>query len=336
MNKLISAVSPHFHTPRDTQKIMLDVIIALVPAEIASAILFGWRALLVVAVCAGTCVLSEFLFEKLCKRDVTIYDLSAVVTGMILAFNLPVTIPLWQAALGSVTAIIVVKQLFGGIGKNIVNPAMAARVFVMLSWAGQMTKFTAAGARYPFFGNVAGGYDAVASATPLAALKSGNVPDASLFDMFTGKIGGCIGEVSTLLLLLGGIYLFVRRVITWHIPVAFIGTVAVLTYAFPKTGDALTFMLYELTAGGLMLGAFFMATDYVTSPVTKKGQLIFGVGCGLLTVFIRKFGAFPEGVCYSILLMNCTVWIIDRHIRPVRFGVDPAAEKEKAKEAAKK
>ena len=226
MNKLISAVSPHFHTPRDTQKIMLDVIIALVPAEIASAILFGWRALLVVAVCAGTCVLSEFLFEKLCKRDVTIYDLSAVVTGMILAFNLPVTIPLWQAALGSVTAIIVVKQLFGGIGQNFANPAATARIVMIVAFSGEMTKWVNP---VGFFTDV----DALSTATPLVAMsKGGDVP--SYLDLFLGNHAGCLGETCALALLLGGVYLLVRRVITWHAPVAFIGTVALMSLVCGK------------------------------------------------------------------------------------------------------
>ena len=311
MNKLISAVSPHFHTPRDTQKIMLDVIIALVPAEIASAILFGWRALLVVAVCAGTCVLSEFLFEKLCKRDVTIYDLSAVVTGMILAFNLPVTIPLWQAALGSVTAIIVVKQLFGGIGQNFANPAATARIVMIVAFSGEMTKWV-----YPvgFFTDV----DALSAATPLVAMsKGGDVP--SYLDLFLGNHAGCLGETCAAALLLGGVYLLVRRVITWHAPVAFIGTVALMSLVCGKD------VLAQILSGGLMLGAIFMATDYASTPNTKWGKIIFGVGCGLITVLIRFWGNYPEGVSYSILIMNILTPYIAKLTRskPLIGGVEP-------------
>lgn len=310
MNKLISAVSPHFHTPRDTQKIMLDVIIALVPAEIASAILFGWRALLVVAVCAGTCVLSEFLFEKLCKRDVTIYDLSAVVTGMILAFNLPVTIPLWQAALGSVTAIIVVKQLFGGIGQNFANPAATARIVMIVAFSGEMTKWVNP---VGFFTDV----DALSTATPLVAMsKGGDVP--SYLDLFLGNHAGCLGETCALALLLGGVYLLVRRVITWHAPVAFIGTVALMSLVCGKD------ILAQILSGGLMLGAIFMATDYASTPNTKWGKIIFGVGCGLITVLIRFWGNYPEGVSYSILIMNILTPYIAKLTRskPLIGGVE--------------
>ena len=310
MNKLISAVSPHFHTPRDTQKIMLDVIIALVPAEIASAILFGWRALLVVAVCAGTCVLSEFLFEKLCKRDVTIYDLSAVVTGMILAFNLPVTIPLWQAALGSVTAIIVVKQLFGGIGQNFANPAATARIVMIVAFSGEMTKWVSP---VGFFTDV----DALSAATPLVAMsKGGDVP--SYLDLFLGNHAGCLGETCALALLLGGVYLLVRRVITWHAPVAFIGTVALMSLVCGKD------VLAQILSGGLMLGAIFMATDYASTPNTKWGKIIFGVGCGLITVLIRFWGNYPEGVSYSILIMNILTPYIAKLTRskPLIGGVE--------------
>ena len=310
MNKLISAVSPHFHTPRDTQKIMLDVIIALVPAEIASAILFGWRALLVVAVCAGTCVLSEFLFEKLCKRDVTIYDLSAVVTGMILAFNLPVTIPLWQAALGSVTAIIVVKQLFGGIGQNFANPAATARIIMLVAFSGEMTKWIAPTG---FFTDI----DAATSATPLTVMvKGAGVP--SYLDLLLGNHGGSLGETCALTLILGGIYLLVRRVISWHAPVAFIGTVALMSLVCGRD------VLGQLLSGGLVIAAIFMATDYSSTPNTKWGKIIFGVGCGLITVLIRFWGNYPEGVSYSILIMNILTPYIAKLTRskPLIGGVE--------------
>ena len=310
MNKLVSAVSPHFHTPRDTQKIMLDVIIALVPAEIASAVLFGWRALLVIAVCAGTCVLSEFLFEKLCKREVTISDLSAVVTGMILAFNLPVTIPLWQAALGSLTAIIVVKQLFGGIGQNFANPAATARIVMIVAFSGEMTSWV----------NPVGfliDVNAVSSATPLVAMSKGaDMP--SYLDLFLGNHAGCLGETCAAALLLGGIYLLVRRVITWHAPVAFIGTVALMSLVCGKD------VLGQVLSGGLMLGAIFMATDYASTPNTKWGKIIFGVGCGLITILIRFWGNYPEGVSYSILIMNILTPYIAKLTRskPLIGGVE--------------
>ena len=328
--------SPHLRNHDSTRGVMTEVIIALIPALVWGIVTFGLRALTVTLISVVAGVAFEALAQLTLRRRITVSDMSAALTGLFIALNMPVSAPLWIPVVASFFAIVIVKQIFGGIGKNIVNPAMAARVFVMLSWAGQMTKFTAAGARYPFFGNVAGGYDAVASATPLAALKSGNVPDASLFDMFTGKIGGCIGEVSTLLLLLGGIYLIVRRIITWHIPVAYIGTVAVLTYSFPKTGDAVTFMLYELTAGGLMLGAFFMATDYTTSPISPMGRIVYGIGCGALTVLIRYFGGYPEGTSFAILIMNLLVWYLDSAFKPRWFGASTLKRREREKKKAEK
>ena len=310
MNKLISSVSPHFHTPRDTQKIMLDVIIALCPTLIAAAVLFGWRALLVTAVCVGVCVLSEFLFEKLCKRENTVGDLSAVVTGMILAFNLPVTIPLWQAALGSVTAIIVVKQLFGGIGQNFANPAATARIIMLVAFSGEMTKWIAPTG---FFTDI----DAATSATPLTEMAKGaGVP--SYLDLLLGNHGGSLGETCALTLILGGIYLLVRRVISWHAPVAFIGTVALMSLVCGRD------VLGQLLSGGLMIAAIFMATDYSSTPNTKWGKIIFGVGCGLITVLIRFWGNYPEGVSYSILIMNILTPYIAKLTRskPLIGGVE--------------
>ena len=310
MNKLISSVSPHFHTPRDTQKIMLDVIIALCPTLIAAAVLFGWRALLVTAVCVGVCVLSEFLFEKLCKRENTVGDLSAVVTGMILAFNLPVTIPLWQAALGSVTAIIVVKQLFGGIGQNFANPAATARIIMLVAFSGEMTKWIAPTG---FFTDI----DAATSATPLTVMAKGaGVP--SYLDLLLGNHGGSLGETCALTLILGGIYLLVRRVISWHAPVAFIGTVALMSLVCGRD------VLGQLLSGGLMIAAIFMATDYSSTPNTKWGKIIFGVGCGLITVLIRFWGNYPEGVSYSILIMNILTPYIAKLTRskPLIGGVE--------------
>ena len=302
MNKLISTVSPHFSTKRDTTHIMLDVILALCPAAIASVLIFGWRALMVIAVCVGTCVLSEFLFEKLCKRENTISDLSAVVTGLLLAFNLPVTIPVWQAIIGSVVAIIVVKQLFGGIGQNFANPAITARIIMLVAFSGEMTRWV----------NPVGGFfdevSAVTGATPLGAIAKG-LPRPSYLDLFLGRHGGSLGETCALALILGGLYLLIRRVITWHTPVAFIGTVAVMSLICGQD------VLAQLLSGGLMLGAIFMATDYATTPNTKWGKIIFGVGCGLITVLIRFWGNYPEGVSYSILLMNILTPFISKMTR---------------------
>ena len=338
--KLVISASPHIDSGATTRKIMGDVLIALCPALIAAVIIFGWRALLVTAVCAAACVFFEWGFEKLCHKPSTIDDLSAVVTGVILAYNLPVSIPLWQAVFGCLVAIVAVKQLFGGLGKNFLNPALAARAFLMLCYPVDMTTWAKAGVSNwaPLGMSVGQEYiDAFTGATPLSAdfMHSGIMPDVSLGDMFVGNIGGTIGEISALMLLIGGVYLIARGVIRIRIPVSFIATVAVLTFLFPLNGNGnLTWMLYEILGGGLFLGAFFMATDYVTSPVTKRGEIVYGVGCGLLTVFIRYFGGYPEGVSYAILLMNICVWLIDKYCRPNRYGVTAEmrqAEKAKAK-----
>ena len=299
--------SPHIKHTSTTTRIMLDVIIALTPALIWGVILFGLNALLMPLIAVGASVLFEYLVEKLLHKPNTVGDLSAVVTGLLLGLNLPASNSYFLPVVGAAFAIVVVKQLFGGIGKNFVNPALAARVFLFLSWPDKMAAFPA-----PFDRTVV---DAVASATPRASDSVG------LMDLFLGKIGGSIGEVSALLLLVGGAYLLIRRVITWHIPVAYLGTVALITFIFPQGGffDA-EFMLFELLSGGLILGAFFMATDYVTSPITGKGRLIFGAGCGLLTVFFRYFGSYPEGVSFAILVMNCLVYYIDKLTMPRVFG----------------
>ena len=307
MSKMLATVSPHFHSPRTTQKIMLDVIIALVPAMIASVIFFGLRALLVIADCVAVCLVSEWGFEKLCKKENTVGDLSAVVTGVILALNLPVTIPLWQAALGSVIAIVVVKQLFGGIGQNFANPAITARIILMTAFAGSMTHWVAPQA-FDLTASMAP--DAVTGATPLAMASEGSAGEMpSYLDMFLGNTGGCLGETSALALLLGGLYLLARRVITWHTPVAFIGTVALMSLVCGKD------VPMQLLSGGLMIGAFFMATDYSSTPATWPGKLIFGVGCGLITVLIRFWGNFPEGVSFSLLIMNILTPYIERLTR---------------------
>ncbi len=296
MNKLISTVSPHINQHTTTQRIMLDVLIALLPAGVASVIIFGFRALLVIGVCVAVCVFGEWAFEKICKKENTVSDLSAVVTGVLLAFNLPVSIPLWQAAFGSIVAIVVVKQLFGGIGQNFANPAITARIVLMTAFSGTMTSWV-----FP---------DGTSSATPLALISKGELTSLpSYTDMLLGLRGGCLGETCILALLLGGIYLLARKVITWHTPVAFIGTVLVMSLIFDKEP------LYQLMSGGLVLGAFFMATDYATTPATKWGKIIFGVGCGLITVLIRFWGTFPEGVSFSILLMNILTPYISRLTR---------------------
>ncbi|MCR5652192.1 MAG: RnfABCDGE type electron transport complex subunit D [Ruminococcus sp.] len=301
MRKLISSVSPHVNSPLTTQKIMLDMVIALLPAGIASVIIFGLRALLVIGVCVAVCVFSEWGFEKICKKENTITDLSAVVTGLLLAYNLPVSIPIWQAAFGSIVAIVVVKQLFGGIGQNFANPAITARIIMMTAFSGTMTSWV-----FP---------DGVSSATPLALMTKGDMASLPTYlQMFLGWRGGCLGETCTLALLLGGIYLLIKKVISWHTPVAFIGTVALMSLVCGKD------IPYQLMAGGLMLGAFFMATDYSSTPPTKWGKIIFGIGCGLITILIRFWGNFPEGVSFSILIMNILTPYITKLTRSKPFG----------------
>ena len=313
--------SPHIRTEDTTRSIMLDVCIALMPALIWGIYIFGFRALTVTLVSVVFAVLSELVWEKAMKKPVTISDFSAVVTGILLAMNLPVSVPLWMPAIGAIFAIIVVKQLFGGIGKNFVNPALAARVF-LFAWPAHMgaEAFTAPGTKLSPFAISLPSADVVSSATPLAALKTGSAVNLSMFDMILGNEAGCIGEVSALLLTAGFIYLLFRRVITWRIPVFYIGTVAIVTFIAAKTSLPFEFAGQEIFSGGLFLGAIFMATDYTTSPITETGRIIYAIGCGLLTVFIRYFGGYAEGVSFSILIMNLLVWYIDRYTKPVRFG----------------
>lgn len=326
--KLIVSSSPHIRTPRDTRVIMLDVLIALAPALIASVIFFGFRALLVTAVSVASCLLFEFGYRKLMKKPASCGDLSAAVTGVLLAFCMPATAPWWLPIIGAFFAIVLVKQLFGGIGKNFLNPALAGRAFLLASYAVLMTKWTPTAFQT--------GVDAATYATPLASLHTGALSSVSAGAMLLGNTGGCIGEVSALALLLGGAWLVYRKVISLRIPVSFIGTVAVVTVIFSRGNAHFTWMLQNVLSGGLMLGAIFMATDYCTSPVTPKGQIIFGVGCGLLTVLIRYFGSYPEGVSYAILIMNLTVWMIDKNTAPRRFGVAAKGPfSKKKKEAAK-
>ena len=331
--KLIATSNPHIRSNETTRSIMLDVIIAMLPALVWSVIVFGVKALTLTVVSVLGCVFWEWLYRKLMKKPQSVGDLSAVVTGMLLAFVCPTTTPYWMIIIGGFFSIVVVKQLFGGIGKNFVNPALAGRAFLLGSYAGTMTFWVdPAQNKAPLMGSTV---DVITHATPLSYMKNGDMAGLkeaySVADVFLGKIGGSLGEISALLLIIGGLYLIWRKVINWQTPVAYIATVAVITFLFPK-GDAgnLEWMLYSLFSGGLMLGAFFMDTDYATSPVTKKGQLIFGIGCGLFTVFIRYFGSYNEGVCYSIMVMNLCVALIDKYTKPTRFGVVKSEKKEAA------
>ena len=325
--ELTISSSPHAHGSTTTRTVMRDVLIALVPALVMSVIFFGFRALMVTLVSAAACVFFEWGYRKIMKLDNTAYDCSAIVTGVLLAFVCPVTISYWMIIIGDFFAIVLVKQLFGGIGKNFVNPALAGRAF-MFSWPVLMSTWVKVG-----FENAAGllsTADAVTQATPLGPMHQGTFDPAlgTIWDLFVGDVGGCLGETSALALLIGFVYLLIRKVISARIPVAYIATVAVLAFLFPGDNDRLTWMAAQVFGGGLMLGAIFMATDYVTSPVTKLGQIIFGIGCGVITILIRYFGGYSEGVSYAILVMNCCVVLLDKVGRPVKFG---APKKEAAK-----
>ena len=314
------STNPHVRSKDTTQTIMRDVLIALTPASIFGIYNFGLGALLRIVIGIAVCVAAEGAYQYFMHKKVTISDLSAAVTGLLIALNVPPTLSIGYEIVGCLFAIIIVKQLFGGLGQNFMNPALGARAFMMASWAGFMTTWTAPHAKLPLFGNVTV-TDAISTATPLASLKTGTLPDCSVIESLLGQTGGVIGETSALALIVGGLYLLWRKVITINIPAAYILTVAVITFLFPMGGQShLQWMLYQVLDGGLMLGAIFMATDYVTSPVTPKGQIVFGVGCGLLTVFIRYFGGLPEGVSYSILIMNTLVWAIDKKTHPRKFG----------------
>jgi len=336
-NKYVVSASPHIVSENTTQRAMLDVIIALLPALIAGWYFFGLRVLVLVTVCVCSAVVAEFVYQWLyfgikikseqnipfsqalsqASAKSTINDLSAVVTGILLAFNLPVTMPLWMAIIGSVFAIVIVKQLFGGIGNNFVNPALSARAFLIAAWPGFMTgRFIAPFGSFAKYVTV----DVVPSPTPLSIIKETGEAATSLLDAFLGNVGGCIGEVSTLAILIGAIYLLVRRVIDLRIPLAYLLSFAVLTFFFGTTPYSIEFVLLNMCTGGLMLGAWFMATDYVTSPVTKGGHIVFGIGCGIITFAIRRFGGYPEGATYAILLMNIASPLIDKLVRPRVFG----------------
>ena len=331
--KLIASSSPHIRSKDDTQSIMIDVCIALLPALVASVIVFGFQALVLTLISVVSCVFWEWAYRKLMKKSCSVADCSAVVTGMLRAFVCPVSLPWWAIVIASFFSIVVVKQLYGGIGCNFLNPALAGRAVLVASYAGAMTTWVQPGFKNAIgiFGSAA---DVATGATPLALIKDGafdQMPE--IMDMFLGFIGGSLGETSALALLIGFAWLLLRKVISWQIPVAYIATVAVVSLISAPAGvGAVDYMFYSIFGGGLMLGAIFMATDYATSPVTKPGQLVFGIGCGLLTVLIRRFGSYPEGVCYSILIMNCCTWLLDKYIKPTIYG---APKKEKKEAAAK-
>ena len=315
--KLSTTSSPHIRGKDTTRRIMLDVVIALLPAVAAGTYFFGLRALLITAVSAASAVAAESLWCLMRRQSGTVKDGSALVTGVLLALTLPASVPYWLAAFGSAFAILLVKCLCGGLGQNIFNPALAARAFLLLAWPSWLVRYAAPGTRLPVAGSTA---DIVTSATPLHHMQMPSLPEVSLPELLLGSVGGTIGEVSALALLLGAAWLLVRRVISIRIPAAYLGTVAALTLVFHRTEEPIVWMLYSLLSGGVLLGAFFMATDYATSPVTPRGQVLYGVGCGALTVFFRYFGLFPEGFTYAILLMNACVWLLDRHTAPRRFG----------------
>ena len=306
--KLTVSASPHFRSRQTTSGIMLDVIVALVPSLVASYIIFGVRTLVLSSVSVISCVAFEYFSRRIMKRHNTIGDLSAIVTGLLLAFNVPASMPVWTVIIGDFFAIVIAKQFFGGIGQNFVNPALIGRIVLMSSFPSKMGSFPE-----PLVSTVP-----ITSATPLVSLKSGEMPAESLLGMFFGLRGGCLGEVCTAALLIGFVYLLVRRVISWHIPVIYMGTVAVIMLIAGK-GD-FEYVLYELMAGGLVLGAVFMATDYTTSPVSKRGKIIYAAGCGIITSLIRIFGNLPEGVSFSIIIMNILVPHIEHMATPKPFG----------------
>lgn len=305
-DKLIVSSSPHIHTRESTSKIMWLVIISLMPAGISGIYIFGTGALWTIILGVTSALISELFLQILFKRKITIFDGSAFLTGLLLSYNLPPNTPYWLPIAGSFFAIAIGKLVFGGLGQNIFNPALVGRAFLAASWPKYMTAFT---------------QDAITQATPLALVKEGNpLNNISYLDLFLGNKGGCIGEVCILALILGAIFLLLKGYISWHIPIPYIMTVGLLAYVFGPQGLFSGDWLFHILSGGLILGAFFMATDYVTSPLTRKGQILFGIGCGLLTIIIRLWGGFPEGVCYSILMMNAAVPIIDRYTKSRIYG----------------
>ncbi len=328
-NNFIVSSSPHIRSGETIQSIMLNVILALLPATAYGVYVFGFKALIVVLVSIATAVATEAIFQKIRKVPVTISDLSAVLTGLLLAMNLPPSAPWWLAVIGSAFAIALAKQVFGGIGHNFINPALAARAVLIASWSARMGTWDNANSATGLMG-----FDAVTGPTPLGIMAEGGTEALpSFLDAFLGNVGGCLGESSALLLILGGLYLIYKGIITWHIPVAYIGSAFV--FSFFLDGFDFMYSAYQLVIGGIMLGAFFMATDYASSPVTNKGKIIYGIGIGLLTILIRKYGALPEGVSYSILLMNVATPMIDRFSVDTIFGGVSKKAKKEAKKAKK-
>lgn len=323
-NGLSVTTSPHIKAEDNITVMMIDFLIALTPAMIMGVFYFGFRALIITLISIISSVVFEYLYRRLLKKSFSLNDLSAVVTGMLLAFTLPPSVPYWIPVVGAFFAIVIVKQLFGGLGKYFMSPIYSARVF-LLSWPLIMTTWSAPFKKIGLF--IVNQKDIITEPTPLSILKmhDGTLPDQSIFQMLSGEHSGSIGETCSVLLLLGGIYLLYRKVITWHIPVSFIGTVAILTFVFHWNYDAFTFMSYNILAGGLLLGAIFISTDFSSSPLTRRGKLIFGIGCGAITVFLRNFGAYPEGVFYAVLIMNAFVWLIDKFTRPRRYGTGGGA-----------
>lgn len=318
MANFVVSGTPHVRSKESIQSIMRDVIIALVPATAMGIYYFGLKALILIVAAIVSAVFFEWLYEKITKKPVTISDLSAVVTGLLLAMNLPASAPVWVPIVGSAFAIIFAKQLFGGLGQNFINPALAGRAFLLASYPTEMTTWTAP--------TGFSGADAVAVATPLSQLKAGELT-TSLGDLIVGNVGGCIGETCAIALIFGGIYLLYKHVISWKIPVIYIATVFILFAVIGRHGVRMP--LQEIMAGGVMLGGIFMATDYASSPVTPKGQVIFAIGAGLITYLIRTFGGYPEGVSYSILLMNVCVPLIERFTEPTIFGALPKTKEAK-------
>ena len=320
-NKFIVATAPHMHSPLSTQRLMRDVLIALMPALAVSVVVYGVSVLYVTAIAVASCVLVEYLIQKfILKGETTVGNLSAVVTGVLLAFNLPANIAWWIIVIGAVVAIGVAKMTFGGLGRIPFNPALVGRVFLLIAYPAQMTSFP-----QPVYNDYV---DALAGATPLAALKAGKlaVADVNLVNMMAGVMPGSMGEIAAVALILGGLYMLWRKVITWHIPVAVLGSMALFAFVVAAVNGGVSSLMYELPAfhllaGGAMLGAIFMATDYVTSPMTPKGMIIYGVGIGLITMVIRQWGAYPEGMSFAILLMNAVAPLINKYVKPRRFGM---------------
>ena len=331
--KLLVTSSPHIRSNDTTRSIMLSVLIALAPASIYSVVIFGFRAMMIIIIGTLSSVGAEALYNVMIKHKQTVSDLSAAVSGLLLSLTLPPTVPLWLPVIGALFAMIIVKGLFGGLGQNFMNPALAARCFLFISWPQHMAVWLKPFeySTVPLFSNV-DTQAIITSVTPLKALKDMTFNYSGLADLFWGNIGGCIGETSAVLLLLGGLCLLIRKVINWRIPVFYIGVMAVLCYLFPTSGLPVQYMLAQLLSGGLLIGSIFRATDSATAPVTRMGQIIYAIGCALLTFVMRRFSGYPEGVSFAILIMNAFTWLIDKKTKPRRFGKGGAFYVKRAKE----